>query len=51
MATGRGIHGQLVLNTLFMKLDKPVKTVKSMDFLKMWFLSLEVQKHRVHFFK
>jgi len=26
--TGRGIHGQLVLNTLFIKLDKPVKTVK-----------------------
>ena len=26
--TGRGIHGQLVLNTLFIKLDKPAKTVK-----------------------
>src|SRR3984957_13444664 len=25
---GRGIHGQLVLNTLFIKLDKPAKLVK-----------------------
>jgi len=25
---GRGIHGQLILNTLFIKLDKPAKTVK-----------------------
>jgi hypothetical protein len=25
---GRGIHGQLVLNTLFIQLDKPVKGVK-----------------------
>jgi len=25
---GRGIHGQLVLNTLFIKLDKPAKMVK-----------------------
>jgi hypothetical protein len=25
---GRGIHGQCVLNTLFIKLDKPAKTVK-----------------------
>src|SRR5882724_2828398 len=25
---GRGIRGQLVLNTLFIKLDKPAKTVK-----------------------
>jgi len=26
--TGKGIHGQLVLNTLFIRLDKPAKTVK-----------------------
>jgi hypothetical protein len=38
---GRWIHGQLVLNTLFVKLDKPEKL---MNFQKTWFLSLKVQK-------
>jgi len=46
-----GIHGKNVLNTLFIKLDKPAKIVKIDGLPEMWFLSLEVQKYRVHLFK
>ena len=39
-----GLHGQLVLDTLSIKLDQPAKAVKIDGLHKMWFLSTETQK-------
>ena len=39
-----GVHGKEVLDTLFVKLDKPAKSVKIVDSLIMLFLLLKGSK-------